>query len=493
MLRRDPVEQRRAEPEAVGVAVRRRRRGRRRRAPRPRSTPGVDVATHLVAVRAGDQRAHVAAAPAVAGAQPRDPRRAIRATSASATGSTATTHRDRHAPLARRAEPGADRGVGGQVEVGVGQHHHVVLGPAERLHPLAVPGAGLVDVPRDRRRADEATPPRPSGCSSSASTASLSPCTTLKTPSGSPASAHSSASSSEADGSFSLGLSTTALPQAIATGTNHSGTMAGKLNGEITATTPSGWRSECTSTPVETPSLKPPLSRCGAPQANSTTSSPRCTSPSASSSTLPCSAVMASATSWRRREQRLAEREQHRRTPGERRRAPRPARLGGAASRRRRRPRPTRAAPASSPGPSPGRARRRAARPCRTSAHPRASAPRSAAVGRPSGPPRVAPCLPPQESKPSPARSSARSQALRRPPRSSARPSDHAGQLDAGPAQRLRRERQRPLAHHPQPGPLGVGARRAGRAARRPRTGSPRRRARCSRARTPTRPSYAVP
>jgi hypothetical protein len=72
----------------------------------------------------------------------------------------------------------------------------------------------------------------------------LSPCTTLKTPAGSPASAQHSAIRSEADGSFSDGFSTTALPQAIAIGTNHSGTMAGKLNGEITATTPSDCRIE---------------------------------------------------------------------------------------------------------------------------------------------------------------------------------------------------------------------------------------------------------
>lgn len=45
---------------------------------------------------------------------------------------------------------------------------------------------------------------------------------------------------SAADGSFSLGLSTTVLPHASAFGTNHSGTIAGKLNGEITPTTPSG-------------------------------------------------------------------------------------------------------------------------------------------------------------------------------------------------------------------------------------------------------------
>ena len=43
--------------------------------------------------------------------------------------------------------------------------------------------------------------------------------------------------------------------------------------------------------------MKPPLSRCGIPQANSTTSWPRLTSPSASETTLPCSAVMISASS----------------------------------------------------------------------------------------------------------------------------------------------------------------------------------------------------
>ena len=45
-------------------------------------------------------------------------------------------------------------------------------------------------------------------------------------------------------GSFSLGLRTTALPAAMAIGTNHIGTIAGKLNGEMTATTPSGCRME---------------------------------------------------------------------------------------------------------------------------------------------------------------------------------------------------------------------------------------------------------
>ena len=43
-----------------------------------------------------------------------------------------------------------------------------------------------------------------------------------------------------ADGSRSLGLSTKVLPQAIATGYIHIGTMAGKLNGVMPAHTPSG-------------------------------------------------------------------------------------------------------------------------------------------------------------------------------------------------------------------------------------------------------------
>ncbi len=76
------------------------------------------------------------------------------------------------------------------------------------------------------------------------------------------------------------------FPQAIATGCIHIGTIAGKLNGVMPATTPSGSRKEKTSTPPDTWSENSPLSRCGMPHANSTTSSPRCTSPSASETHL---------------------------------------------------------------------------------------------------------------------------------------------------------------------------------------------------------------
>jgi hypothetical protein len=67
---------------------------------------------------------------------------------------------------------------------------------------------------------------------------------TLKTPSGRPASLSSSAVNTEAEGSFSEGLSTKVFPQAIAGAHIHMGTIAGKLNGVIPATTPSGWRIE---------------------------------------------------------------------------------------------------------------------------------------------------------------------------------------------------------------------------------------------------------
>ena len=88
-----------------------------------------------------------------------------------------------------------------------------------------------------------------------------------------------------------------ALPHASATGAIHSGTIAGKLNGVMPATTPSGIRIECESTPPDTCGVISPLSRCPRPHANSTTSSARVTSPRASDSTLPCSRVISAASS----------------------------------------------------------------------------------------------------------------------------------------------------------------------------------------------------
>jgi len=66
----------------------------------------------------------------------------------------------------------------------------------------------------------------------------------------------------------------------------HSGTIAGKLNGVMPAHTPTGWRSVWQSTPEPAFSVYSPFNRCGMPQANSITSMPRCTLPSASGSRL---------------------------------------------------------------------------------------------------------------------------------------------------------------------------------------------------------------
>ena len=46
----------------------------------------------------------------------------------------------------------------------------------------------------------------------------------------------------EADGSFSDGFRMNVFPRAIAVANIHIGTIAGKLNGVMPATTPSGWR-----------------------------------------------------------------------------------------------------------------------------------------------------------------------------------------------------------------------------------------------------------
>ena len=62
------------------------------------------------------------------------------------------------APFTGRSVPCAHCSVGGGGEVGVGQHDHVVLGAAQRLHSFAGLGGRLVDVAGDRRRAHEAHP-----------------------------------------------------------------------------------------------------------------------------------------------------------------------------------------------------------------------------------------------------------------------------------------------------------------------------------------------
>src|SRR5699024_94835 len=99
-----------------------------------------------------------------------------------------------------------------------------------------------------------------------------------------------------------------AVPVAMAIGCIQNGTIAGKLNGVIPATTPRGWRTVWASTPVETFSEKPPLRSWVMEVANSRVSRPRAISPLASPMVLPCSREIATAissvasiTSWRMR------------------------------------------------------------------------------------------------------------------------------------------------------------------------------------------------
>ncbi|MCY1180353.1 hypothetical protein D3C76_1216770 [compost metagenome] len=66
---------------------------------------------------------------------------------------------------------------------------------------------------------------------------------------------NSSAISNAGDGSIGLGLSTKVFPQAMATGNIHIGTITGKLNGVMPATTPRDWRRVQLSMLVETCSV----------------------------------------------------------------------------------------------------------------------------------------------------------------------------------------------------------------------------------------------
>ena len=83
-----------------------------------------------------------------------------------------------------------------------------------------------------------------------------------------------------------------ALPQATAMAPIQHGIMIGKLNGVMPATTPTGWRIDQLSMSEATCSVKSPRMWWAMAQENSTTSSPRPTSPLASSKVLPCSSDM---------------------------------------------------------------------------------------------------------------------------------------------------------------------------------------------------------
>ena len=153
-LRRDVVEDRRADEGAAGLA--RRRRARRRRASRRRRTP-----------RSIQPRMRSRAAPETTGptslalVSPSPTRSAsVASRSGGISAVVGLAHGRRRpsrpcsaGPAAPKAEPMMP--VDRLVDHGVRHDHHVVLGPAERLHALAGLGRALVDEPRHRGRADE--------------------------------------------------------------------------------------------------------------------------------------------------------------------------------------------------------------------------------------------------------------------------------------------------------------------------------------------------
>src|ERR1044071_1916201 len=107
-------------------------------------------------------------------------------------------------------------------------------------------------------------------------------------------------------GTLSDGFSTNVLPQAMAMGNIHSGTMNGKLNGVMPTQTPTGYRVDQLSTDVPTRSTVSPIIKVGAPQANSMHSMPRSNDPCASSLVLPFSSMISpinsaafASSSWR--------------------------------------------------------------------------------------------------------------------------------------------------------------------------------------------------
>ena len=88
-------------------------------------------------------------------------------------------------------------------------------------------------------------------------TVSCAPWITLTTPSGTPAIWHSSAMSMEAPGVLSEGFKMMTLPVAMAIGRLQRGIMAGKLKGQMAATTPRGSRYDLVSMSLATSSTSP--------------------------------------------------------------------------------------------------------------------------------------------------------------------------------------------------------------------------------------------
>jgi hypothetical protein len=137
--------------------------------------------------------------------------------------------RDRHAALAGRAVAGADQRVDGLVHVRVRHDDGVVLGAAEALRALAGRRRALVDVLRDRGRADEADGLDVGIVEDRVDRFLVAVDDVQDMPGGRPASIISSASIIGTPGSRSDGFRMKALPQAIAGANFHIGIIAGKV------------------------------------------------------------------------------------------------------------------------------------------------------------------------------------------------------------------------------------------------------------------------
>ncbi len=120
----------------------------------------LDIASHLVEMRAADQRTVIGLCVAreadLETFHPRDElfEQGVR-------GLAADRHRHRygHAPLARRAVAGTDQGIDGLVQIRIGHDDHVVLGAAKALHALSLGAAGRINVLGHGRGAHEADGP----------------------------------------------------------------------------------------------------------------------------------------------------------------------------------------------------------------------------------------------------------------------------------------------------------------------------------------------
>jgi len=107
----------------------------------------IDIAADALQRLAADQRPHLGVRPqAVADAQLPCALGQLRHQRLRAVAHQ-DRHRNGHAALAGRAVRRADQRIDRLLEVRVGHHDHVILGPAERLHALARLGAAPVDVP----------------------------------------------------------------------------------------------------------------------------------------------------------------------------------------------------------------------------------------------------------------------------------------------------------------------------------------------------------